>query len=131
MDEEEVPKKTSKKQIAPQIFVLQDVEKEEEKVVESQFPKLKQELDSWRAFARSLREEDRNAYKEMIAKILPGYSEAIENSARGYTTESLLVALILAQQKRIDWLSKQVSLIREEKRESAAEPLHKTEVPSS
>jgi len=98
--------KVSKKQ------VLQDVEKETI-VIGSQFPKLKEELDSWRAFAHSLREEDRRAYKEMIARISSRYSEAIENSARGYTTESLLVSLILAQQKRIDWLSGQVSLLKE------------------
>jgi len=55
---------------------------------------------------------------------LSRYSEAIENSARGYTTESLLVSLILVQQKRINWLSRQISLLKE--RESA-ESLHKTD----
>ncbi len=129
-EKEKVPKKASKKQkitASSQVLILQDVEKEEEAnkvVIESQFPKLKEELDSWRAFTHSLREEDRNTYKEMIAKILSRYSEAIENSARGYTTESLLVSLILVQQKRIDWLSKQVSLLKE----NATEPLHKTTV---
>ena len=103
---EKVPRK---KQATPQ--VVQDVEKEA--VIESRFPKLKEELDSWRPFTQSLREEDRRAYKEMIDRIASRYPEAIENSARGYTTESLLVSLILEQQKRIEWLSRKVSSLGE------------------
>ena len=118
MGEKKIPKKAGKKQT---VLILQDVGKEEAHVVESQFPKLKEELDSWRAFAHSLREEDRNTYKEMIAEILSRYSEAIENSARGYTTESLLVSLILKQQKKINWLSRQVSLLRESAEPNAEE----------
>ena len=120
-DEEKVPKKVGKKTAPSQVLVLQDVEKEEEKVIESRFPKLKEELDSWRAFMHSLREEDRHTYKEMIAKILSGYSEAIENSARGYTTESLLVSLILLQQKKINWLSRQVTFLKEREAEPSQE----------
>jgi len=71
--------------------------------VSEDFQKLKKELDSWRPFIYSLREPDREAYRRMISKIMR-HAEAIEKSGRGYTAESLLMAVILSNQKTINYL---------------------------
>jgi len=74
--------------------------------------KFKQEADSWRSFSQSLRYEDRETFRQMMTKVWK-YSEAIENSGRGYTTEALLLSLILSQHKTIVWLSKQIEKLKE------------------
>ena len=73
-----------------------------------QFPKLKEELESWRPFWMSLRKEDRDVFKRMLVSIWD-YADAIE----GYSheemnpTEALQLSIILAQQKMLDRIYEQ------------------------
>lgn len=68
------------------------------------YPALKKELDSWRTYANELYNEDKTVFRDMMARIWPSYAEAIEKSGRGYTTEALLISILLSQQKTINWL---------------------------
>lgn len=77
--------------------------------------RLKQEVDSWRHYVEALRQEDREVFREMINSVSATYSEAIERAERGYDTESLLMSIILKQQKTISWLSNLAARCREEK----------------
>jgi len=78
----------------------------------------KNEIDSWRPYVDALREEDRLIFRDMINSVAASYTEAIELSERGYDTESLLMRIILSQQKTITWLSSILSKIQAERRTS-------------
>lgn len=84
------------------------------------FPRLKRELDSWRKYSDELYNEDRDVFKQLVEKLWPLYVQAIERSGRGYTTEALLVSIILSQQRTIDWLSRSVEKLKLEKDASNA-----------
>ena len=68
-----------------------------------QFPKLKEELESWRPFWMSLRKEDRDVFKRALISTWD-YADAIEEySHEGMNpTEALQLSIILAQQKMLD-----------------------------
>lgn len=68
-----------------------------------QFPRLKEELESWRSFWMSLRKEDRDVFKRALVSIWD-YADAIEEySHEGMNpTEALQLSIILAQQKLLD-----------------------------
>jgi hypothetical protein len=74
----------------------------------------KDEIDSWRPYVEALREEDRLVFREMINSVSASYAEAIERAERGYDTESLLMSIILNQQKTITWLSGLVRKIQDQ-----------------
>jgi hypothetical protein len=76
------------------------------------YSKLKQEIDSWRPFWESLTFKHRQAFRDMLFKILE-YADMIESSGREYTTESLLISLLLNQQERIDRLEDQVRALKQ------------------
>ncbi len=73
------------------------------------FPKLKEELESWRPFWSSLRREDQEVFKRALVSIwdyadaIDGYSYAGMNS-----TEALQLSIILAQQKMLDRIYEQM-----------------------
>lgn len=79
------------------------------------FPRLKVELDSWKSYSDELYNEDRDAFKQMVEKLWQPYAQAIEKSGRGYTTEALLISILLSQQRTIDWLSRSVERLKQEK----------------
>ncbi len=66
-------------------------------------PKLVDEVDSWKLFAKALRLEDRKLFQEMIEKIW-SYTDAVENSGEEKVTEAFLLSLLISQQKIIDKL---------------------------
>ena len=69
---------------------------------------LTKEIESWRTFAASLNSEE---YKEIFNKMLSDcykYAKAINTKGETFPTDSLLMSLLLSQQKMIDWLSAQV-----------------------
>ena len=76
--------------------------------------RVKREIDSWRPYAEALREEDRLVFGQMMNSVSASYKEAIDRAERGYDTESLLMSIILSQQKTINWLSSMLESIREE-----------------
>ena len=79
------------------------------------FPRLKLELDSWKNYSDELYNEDRDEFRQMVEKLWPSYARAIEKSGRGYTTEALLISILLSQQRTIDWLSRSVEKLKLEK----------------
>jgi hypothetical protein len=79
----------------------------EESALASKPPKLKEEIDSWSRFVESLRLEDRELFKNMVQKIWT-YSDAVEICKDEYTTEALLLSILISQQKTINWLTNQI-----------------------
>jgi hypothetical protein len=62
------------------------------------------EIESWSGFADSLQtEEDRNLFKKMLNECYK-YSVAINDKGEPFPAEPLIMALLLSQQKMIDWL---------------------------
>ena len=69
---------------------------------------LKKEIESWRGFADSLKSEED---KKLLLKMLNDcqkYALAINAKETPFPTESLIMALLLAQHKMICWLSEHV-----------------------
>jgi hypothetical protein len=72
----------------------------------SLFPKddlLAKEIESWNSFAESLRTEDREVFNKMIHQCYK-HIKSINLKGEPYTTEALLMSLILTQHKMIDFL---------------------------
>ncbi len=69
---------------------------------------LTKEIESWRTFTKNLNSEE---YREIFDKMLSDcyrYANAINAKGEPFPTDSLLMSLLLSQQKMIDWLSSQV-----------------------
>jgi hypothetical protein len=69
---------------------------------------LTKEIESWSSFAASLNSEE---YREIFNKMLSEcykYVNAINTKGEPFPTDSLLMSLLLSQQKMIDWLSEQI-----------------------
>jgi hypothetical protein len=65
---------------------------------------LTKEIESWTGFADSLpAEDDRNLFKKMLNECYK-YSVAINDKGEPFPAEPLIMALLLLQQKMIDWL---------------------------
>ena len=64
---------------------------------------LTKEIESWKGFADSLREDDRNLFMKMLDDCYK-YAAAINAKGEPFSTEPLLMALLLSQQKMIDSL---------------------------
>ena len=69
---------------------------------------LTKEIESWNGFEYALREEDRELFKKMLNECYK-YSVAINAKGEPFPTEPLVMALLLSQQKMIDWLISQTS----------------------
>lgn len=72
------------------------------------FPKddlLAKEIESWRSFGDSLRKEDREIFNKMIHNCYK-HIRSINLKGEQYTTESLLMSLILTQHQMIEFLMK-------------------------
>jgi hypothetical protein len=67
------------------------------------------EIESWSGFADTLQtEEDRKLFKRMLNECYK-YSIAIKDKGEPFPSESLIMALLLSQQKMMDWLLSQTS----------------------
>jgi hypothetical protein len=65
---------------------------------------LTREIESWRTFAASLNSKE---YKQLFNKMLSDcyrYANVINTKGEPFPTNSLLMYLLLSQQKMIDWL---------------------------
>ena len=74
----------------------------------SLFPRddlLAKEIESWKAFRDTLGEEDRVIFDKMIQQCYR-HIEAINSKGEPYTTESLMMSLILTQHQMIEFLLK-------------------------
>jgi hypothetical protein len=66
------------------------------------------EIESWKAFASSLRsEEDKRLFLEMLDKCQK-YALAINAKGRPFPTEPVIMALLLEQHKLITWLQTKI-----------------------
>jgi hypothetical protein len=74
----------------------------------------KKEIDTWRTYAEALRLDDRQTLRDMFSSASTSYAEAINNAERGYDTESLLMSIVLDQQKTINWLSARIRKLQEQ-----------------
>jgi hypothetical protein len=73
---------------------------------------LTKEIESWKGFADSLRAEDNILFAKMLNDIYK-YVAAINAKGRPFSTEPLLMALLLEQQKMIEQLIDQVKHLTE------------------
>ena len=64
---------------------------------------LAKEAESWRAFAESLRADDRDLFKKMLNDCYR-YAEAVNAKGEPFPAEALLMALVFSQHKMIGWL---------------------------
>lgn len=64
---------------------------------------LAKEIESWESFSETLRKEDRILFEKMIQDCYK-YINAINIKGENYSTESLLMSLVLSQQKMIEFL---------------------------
>ena len=62
---------------------------------------LTKEIESWKGFADSLRKDDRNLFIKMLDDCFK-YAAAINAKGEPFPTESLLMTLLLLQQKIVD-----------------------------
>ena len=66
------------------------------------------EIESWKAFANSLRsEEDKKLFLEMLDKCQK-YALAINAKGRPFPTEPVIMALLYEQHKLITWLQTKI-----------------------
>ena len=64
---------------------------------------LAKEIQSWKSFSDSLRLEDRKMFEKMTRQCYK-HLKAINAKGESYTTESLMLSLILIQHQMIDFL---------------------------
>ena len=65
------------------------------------------EIESWKGFADSLKSEDKKLFLKMLNDCQK-YAVAINAKETPFSTEPLIMALLLSQHKMIGWLSKQI-----------------------
>ena len=69
---------------------------------------LEDEIESWKGFPGTLRKENRELWDQMIEEVRQYYAGAVERSGKPLTTDPFFMALILAQQRTIEWLKAQL-----------------------
>jgi len=82
-------------------------------MIENEVFLLKKEIESWKPFENSLREEDREIFRELIRKCWR-YSTAIESSEKEYLIEPFFLTILLIQQRAINQLQSQLDQFKEE-----------------
>jgi hypothetical protein len=69
---------------------------------------LTKEIESWKGFADSLHADNRELFISMINYCYK-YATAINAKGEPFPAEPMIIALLLAQHKMIDWLTVQIS----------------------
>jgi hypothetical protein len=81
------------------------------KTVESYRMALDRELQRWSGFARALRSEDRAAFEQMM-DFCRGYASAGSNATRPVVFESMVMCVLLHQEKALNRLEKELDAVR-------------------
>ena len=81
------------------------------KTVASYRMALDREIQRWIGFARALRKEDRAAFEQMM-DACRNYGSAGSNATRPVILESMIMSILLHQQKTINRLEKEIDAIR-------------------
>lgn len=84
------------------------------KTVASYRMALDRELQRWSGFARALRKEDRAAF-ERIMDACRNYASAGSNATRPVIFESMVMSILLHQQKTVSLLEKELDAIRKQR----------------
>ena len=75
---------------------------------------LDKELQRWSGFARALRKEDRTAFEEMM-DACRNYASAGSNATRPVMFESMVMSILLHQQKTLSELEKDIDAVRKKR----------------
>ena len=81
------------------------------KTVESYRMALDRELQRWSGFARALRNEDRAAFEQMM-DVCRSYASAGSNATRPVVFESMVMCVLLHQEKALNRLGKELDAAR-------------------
>ena len=81
------------------------------KTVESFRIALEGEINRWNGFARALRKPDREAFDELM-DMCRGYASESSNATNPIIFEPMVMSILLAQQKRIMCLEKELQTIQ-------------------
>ena len=81
------------------------------KTVESFRMALEGEINRWNGFARALRKPDREAFDELM-DMCRGYASESSNATNPIVFEPMVMSILLAQQKRIMNLEKELQKIQ-------------------
>jgi len=83
------------------------------KTVASYRVALDRELQRWSGFARALRNEDREAFEKMM-DACRNYASAGSNATRPVIFESMVMSILLNQQKSLNRIEKDLDAIRKQ-----------------
>ena len=84
------------------------------KTVPSYRMALDKELQRWSGFARALRKEDRTVFEQMM-DACRNYASAGSNATRPVMFESMVMSILLRQQKILSELEKDLDAIRKQR----------------
>ena len=79
------------------------------KTVESYRMALESEISRWNGFARALRKDDREAFEEMM-DMCRGLASEAGNATNPILFEPMVMSILLAQQKRIRTIEKELGI---------------------
>ena len=82
------------------------------KTVESYRIALDMEIQRWNGFARALRNDDREAF-EQIMDVCRSYASAGSNATRPVVFEPMVMSILLYQQKRLNRLEKELNAVKQ------------------
>ncbi|UCB61461.1 MAG: hypothetical protein JSW72_05300 [Candidatus Bathyarchaeota archaeon] len=71
------------------------------------------ELQRWRGFARALRNRDRSAFDQMT-DACRNYASAGSNATRPVIFESMVISILLHQQKTLNGLKRELDEVRKQ-----------------
>ena len=86
------------------------------KTVESYRIALDIEIQSWSGFAKALRNEDREAFEQLI-DACRNYASAGSNATRPVLFEAMSMSILLFQQKKIIKLEKELNVFKQHSRQ--------------
>jgi len=81
------------------------------KTVESYRLALEDEINSWNGFQKALRIDDKTAF-ETLMDACRNYASAGSNATRPLIFESMIMSILLSQQKKITQLEKTLNAIK-------------------
>jgi hypothetical protein len=82
------------------------------KTVESYRIALEDEIQQWNSFAKALRNEDREAFEQLI-DACRSYASAGSNATRPVMFEPMALSILLAQQRRLIKLEKELNAVKQ------------------
>jgi len=82
------------------------------KTVESYRIALDMEIQRWNGFAKALRNDDREAFEQLM-DACRNYASAGSNATRPVMFEPMVMSILLYQQKRLNRLEKELNAVKQ------------------